>query len=148
MSRVRVNAAGAVLLFALTAIPVARGSETLSPERLDWMLNCQGCHLADGSGSPGLVPPVKNFASRFLDVGGGREFLVQVPGVATSPLTDKAIARLMNWMLREFDPDHLPHDFRPYTEAEIARLRKNPLREDLTLLREQLVAEIALRASE
>lgn len=134
-----------LLLFACAAS--ADAAEELGAERLDWMLNCQGCHLEDGTGSPGLVPPVKDFAARFLSVPGGREFLIQVPGVATSPLSDGAIARLMNWMLREFDAAHLPTDFRPYTKTEIARLRTNPVREDLSGVRERLVTEIKLRES-
>jgi hypothetical protein len=35
-------------------------------------------------------------------------------------------------MLRRFDPQHLPADFRPYTAAEVGHLRKNPMSDPLT----------------
>ena len=124
---------------------IAAGADdqgTVTAERLDWMLNCQGCHLASGEGAPGIVPPIKGFAARFLGVSGGREFLIRVPGVATSPLSDTQVARLINWMLVEFDAQHLPKDFVPFTAEEVSRLRAQPLRSGLTEVRNQLVTAI------
>ena len=57
------------------------------PAQVDYMLNCQGCHLPDGSGFPARqVPDLRNRMGSFLSVPGGREYLVQVPGTAqTAP---------------------------------------------------------------
>ncbi len=78
-----------------------------------YALNCMGCHQQRGEGH-GAVPELKGFVGNFLRVPGGREFLVQVPGVAQSSLSDGEIAAVLNWMLLEFSPAELPDDFRPY----------------------------------
>jgi hypothetical protein len=130
-----------LLALACAASPWAAEQMQASGPRLDWMLNCQGCHRSDAVGTPGRVPTIKNQVARFLSVDGGREFLIRVPGVASSPLSDAATAELVNWMLREFDPEHLPDDFEPYTPDEIAGLRKRPL-VDVLSVRGRLVAEL------
>jgi hypothetical protein len=94
---------------------------------LDYTLNCQGCHRADGSGTPGSVPALAGSVGRFLGAAGGREFLVRVPGVAQAPLDDAATAGVLNWMLEHFDHDHVPVDFVPYAAEEVGRLRRSPL---------------------
>ena len=76
------RAAALGLLLALLAAPSAGRAE--SP-RVLYMLHCQGCHLADGTGSPGEVPSLEK-VGRFLGTPGGRAYLVQVPGAALSPL--------------------------------------------------------------
>jgi len=92
------------------------------------MLGCQGCHLEDGRGFPQRgVPALNGFVGNFLQVPGGREYLVQVPGAAQSELSDERLAEVLNWMLRTFSPAQLPADFRPYTASEVGRLRKSPL---------------------
>ena len=40
---------------ALAALGLAVAAHAASPE-VDYVLHCQGCHLADGSASPGRVP--------------------------------------------------------------------------------------------
>ncbi len=113
----------AALFSLLLATPPALAG---SPA-VDYALNCQGCHLDDGSGTPGSVPPLAGSVGRFLGVPGGREFLVRVPGVATSALDDAALAAVLNWMLERFGPPHLPAKFAPYTAAEVGALRQKPL---------------------
>jgi mono/diheme cytochrome c family protein len=94
---------------------------------VEYALNCQGCHRADGAGTPGSVPPLAGSVARFLAVPGGREYLVQVPGVAQAPLDDVVLAAVVNWMLDRFDKAHLPAGFVPYGAEEIGRLRAHPL---------------------
>jgi hypothetical protein len=95
--------------------------------RMNYTLNCMGCHKPDGSGQGSFVPPMKGHFARFLQAPGGREYLVRVPGTAQSLLGSRETAELLNWALREFDAEHVPADFVPYTEEEVARLRKEPL---------------------
>ncbi|MFW0755717.1 c-type cytochrome [Pseudomonas sp. H11T01] len=98
------------------------------PAQVDYMLNCQGCHLPDGSGFPARqVPDLRNQMGRFLSVPGGREYLVQVPGSAQTALPDADLARLLNWMLSSFSAAQIPADFQPYTAAEVGTLRQHPL---------------------
>jgi len=109
---------------------------------LDYALNCQGCHRADGAATPGSVPALAGSVGKFLRVPGGREYLVRVPGVAQAPLDDAATAAVLNWILVRFGGDDLPADFSPYTPAEIGRLRRNPLT-DVERVRRELLEAIA-----
>ena len=93
---------------------------------VNYMLHCQGCHLADGPATPGIIPPLVN-AAVFLAAEGGREYLVRVPGVALSTIPDDELAALVNWMLERFSPGQIPDDFEPYTADEVAKYRRRPL---------------------
>lgn len=108
--------------------------------RQNWILMCQGCHRADATGTPQTTPTMAGFVGRFLHVPGGREYLIQVPGVATAALSDDALAEVMNWSLLRFDPAHVPGDFAPYTPAEVGRLRMKPLRTEASTIRAGLMA--------
>lgn len=105
---------------------LAQSHAAAEPPRIDYMLHCQGCHLADGRATEGRIPALVG-AGRFLSVAGGREFLVRVPGVSLSELNDAELAELVNWMLYRFSADELPADFAPYTAEEVARYRRSPL---------------------
>jgi hypothetical protein len=91
------------------------------------MLHCQGCHRPDGSGLPGAVPDLRGHVSVVLRSAEGRAFLVRVPGSANAPLSDRALAELLDWLVRRFDPAHLPADYVPYSAAEVAALRARTL---------------------
>ncbi len=127
---------------ALLLLLAANTSWATEPAEADYMLNCQGCHLPDGSGFPSRqVPDLRNQMGRFLSVPGGREFLVQVPGSAQTALNDADLARLLNWMLLRFSAAQLPADFQPYSAAEVGPLRKQPLAR-VTEVRSELLERI------
>lgn len=97
----------------------------------NYQLQCLGCHLSSGEGAPRTgTPKMVGFVGNFLRVEGGREFLVRVPGVSASALSDAQIAELLNWIL---DPQHgmagasTPSDFRPYSATEVAEVRHRAL---------------------
>jgi len=94
-----------------------------------FMMECQGCHLSDGSGGVSNIPPMNNQVAKFLAVPGGREFLAQVPGVAHSALNDAEVTAVLNWLLNEFGPEDIATQYPPYTTEEVSRLRKTPLTE-------------------
>lgn len=113
---------------SLGCLLVSSCSWATEPAQVDYMLNCQGCHLPDGRGFPARqVPDLRNQMGRFLSVPGGREYLVQVPGTAQTGLPDADLARLLNWMLGRFSAAQLPADFQPYSAAEVGLLRQHPL---------------------
>lgn len=125
---------GGLLLALLLPLSAACAQEVAGTgergERLarqNYMLNCQGCHLPDGSGSPGNVPKLNDFVGYFLHVPGGREFIAQVPGAANAPISNEELAGVMNWMLLNFSAKELPTPFKPYSADEIGELRKAPL---------------------
>lgn len=102
-------------------------SET-SMARSRYILNCAGCHRTDGSGVPsGGIPTLRGQMGHFLTLPEGRAFLIQVPGTSNSPLSNAEIAVMLTWMAHEFSADTLPENFMPYTETEVAALRKQPL---------------------
>ena len=130
----------AVLLLLLLAASSGWATE---PAEADYMLNCQGCHLPNGSGFPARqVPDLRNQMGRFVSVPGGREFLVQVPGSAQTALNDADLARLLNWMLLRFSAAQLPANIQPYTAAEVGALRKQPLAR-VSEVRSELLERIA-----
>ena len=114
------------LLAALLLCGAAVRAEVDDPAaaRLDYMLNCQGCHLPDGAGYPGKVPDVRRSLGALLAVPGGREFVQRVPGAATAALDDARLARVLNWMLAEFS--QAPPGFAGFDAAEAGRLRRRP----------------------
>jgi hypothetical protein len=129
-----VSRRAALTAFACLFAATARAQDP----RVDYMLQCQGCHLADGSGSPGAVPDLRGSLARFLAVPGGREYLVRVPGAAQSVLSDQRLAAVLDWMIREFGPAEAAADLAPYRAEEIARWRADPYLEVQTVRRELL----------
>lgn len=111
------------------------------PPSTQFAIHCQGCHGAAGEDVRGLVPPLAGSVGRFLAAPGGREFLVQVPGVAMTHLDDEDLAALLGWMLERFAADDRPPGFIPYSAAEVARLRRDPLI-DVKGVRRKLVAHL------
>ena len=89
----------------------------------NYALFCQGCHLPDGSGMADKVPDMRRQLALMLSVPEGREYVVQVPGTASSPLDDGQTAELLNWLTAEMGPRGV--EFAPYDEAEIRRLRRS-----------------------
>jgi hypothetical protein len=131
----------AILGVALVSSLVPFGRARAEDPALDYMLNCQGCHLADGHGTPGSVPALAGSVARFLNVPGGREYLGRVPGVAQAALEPGATAALLSWVVMRFDREHLPADFQPYAAEEIVRMRRSPL-VDVDRVRASLVAQM------
>jgi mono/diheme cytochrome c family protein len=143
----------ALALFALSGTVIVGGAsaQTEAPmpgvgdvrqAQIDYKLKCQGCHRPDGRGDAISNPPMNGKVARFLSVPGGREFLGRVPGVATVDLNDARLADVLNWTLYRFDRANLPKDFAPYTAAEVATLRKTPLRTERETVRKELVAQM------
>lgn len=134
---------------AAIATPAWSGPEAIpgvanaARARQNWILSCQGCHRSDATGTPQTTPAMAGFVAKFLHLPGGREYLVRVPGVATAALSDADLAEVVNWSLVRFDAANVPADFKPYTAAEVGRLRLKPLRAEATAERAGLIARMA-----
>jgi len=94
---------------------------------VNFQLHCMGCHLADGSGESGRVPSIRRSLVLLSRSSEGREYLIRVPGVAQSPLSDEDIAALLNWMARNLSDLQPSGDFVDFSAAEIRRSRHHPL---------------------
>jgi len=132
----------AVLLLCW-AMSVAAPAQEMNARRahFNYQMSCMGCHAPDGSGAR-EIPRMKDHVGNFLKSQAGREYLVRVPGSATSALSDAHLAEVLNWIVLEFSGDSISEPFNPYTEAEVGSLRQHPLNE-VTQYRAQLLAEIA-----
>lgn len=108
--------------------------------RTNYALFCQGCHLPDGSGMEGRVPDMRGQLAAMLAVPEGREYLVQVPGTANSPLGHEETAALLNWLIPQMEPGGSAR-FEPYTAAEVERLRAAPVR-DIAATRERVIGRL------
>ena len=131
-----IRLAACLLLSGLTS--PARADQ---PANVNYLIHCAGCHLADGSGSPPRVPDVRGEMGRLLAVEGGREYLIQIPGAATAPVSDRELAAIVNYMLATFSAGTLPAQFEPFSEAEVGRLRPNWL-SDPEPVRQRLLREV------
>ena len=134
-----------VALQSLTIGSVVAAPQTAINEdraRYHYQMFCQGCHTPDGSGV-NAVPPLKGMMGVFLRSQRGREFMVQVPGSATSKLDDAQLAEVLNWCIENFSASSLINgDYLPYTAEEVGRLRRSPLQE-IDNTRAEVLAEIA-----
>ena len=107
----------------------------------NYILYCQGCHLADAMGAPAVVPRMKDFVGSFLQVPGGRKYIARIPGLTSAPLDDEQLAEVLNWVLLTFSQSQLPEDFQPYSADEMDRLRAEPMF-DVASSRARLVTEM------
>jgi len=147
---------GLVLVAALTAATlvdkaVAEPSlqtASTTPAELDYLQFCSGCHQSDGSGSVGNhIPALPGSVGHFTRTAEGRAFLIQVGGVAQSPISDAAVAALLNWMLPAFDRANLPAEYVPYTAGEVASARATRPG-DLVAARTRVARDLAARGIE
>jgi hypothetical protein len=113
----------AAVMLALGPVTAALAYEP----RVNFQLQCMGCHHADGAGEEGRVPSVRRTLVPFSATAEGRDFVMRVPGVAQAPLSDAAVAELLNWMVRNVSDVPLPAGFVDYTAAEVGLARHRPL---------------------
>ena len=109
---------------AVIALASACTASAQDRSRQNYIQFCAGCHQLDGRGSPDAgIPDMREQVGYFLHSDGGRAFLVQVPGSANSPLSDRELALLVNWIVKTFSAAQIPASFEPYSEEEVKRLR-------------------------
>ena len=112
---------------AVTALLAAGRTAGAFEPRINYQLQCMGCHHGDGKGEPGRVPSVRETLVPFSSMSDGRDFVMRVPGVAQSPLGDAELAALLNWMVHNLSDVPVPEAFVEYSAAEVGRVRHQPL---------------------
>ena len=112
---------------AAVALSLAANAASAYQPLVNYQLRCMGCHLADGSGQPGRVPSMRRSLVLFSSSTAGRDYVIRVPGVAQSPLSDADTAALLNWMARNLSDLEIPASFADYSAAEVHGLRDHPL---------------------
>lgn len=126
---------------AVGIVPAANADDHRA--RINYMVHCQGCHLPEAVGFVGKVPRMKDFVGYFLHSRAGREFVIRVPGVATSSLPDDELTEMMNWLLLTYSAEQLPQPFEPFSAEEVAVLRTD-LEADPENTRMRILKQIAV----
>jgi len=129
------------LRLAALLLLVATPALATSRAQTDYMVNCQGCHLPDGSGFPERgVPDMRAVLIPFAQTPEGRAYLVQVPGARLSLLPDDRLTAVTNWILNTLATGEGIAE--PLTVDEVTQARAVPL-EDAAATRARLIEEIA-----
>lgn len=110
------------IVIALLATGIASGAERTP--KANFILKCAGCHLSDGTGMPASgIPDFVGKVGVFAALPEGRAYLLHVPGVIGSSLTDAQIADVLNYLMETWAGASLPADYAPFDAAEVAALR-------------------------
>lgn len=111
-----------LLAMLVLLVPSAQAAERQA--KTNFVLKCIGCHLTDGTGLPGQgIPDFVGKVGVFAGLPEGRAYLLHVPGVIGSSLTDNETAEVLNYIMDKWAGDSLPKDFVPFTGPEVAVLK-------------------------
>ena len=138
LSRRWAQAALAAGLCAAPSGPALAGE--LGP-KANYLLRCSGCHGTKGAGTvEGGIPPFPGFVGPLVSDDAGRTYVMHVPGVVGSSLSDAEIAAVLNYVVGNWS-DGTPA---PFTTEEVVRRRAEPM-PDLIAYRRAIVARLAQR---
>ncbi len=102
----------------------------------DYMLHCMGCHGTQAQGVPGRIPPLAHSLAYFMRTVPGRNYVLRVPGAASSVLSDAQLAAVLNWLATRYNAEELGAGVMPFTTEEVTRVRHTPLADVLATRRE------------
>ncbi|MDG6774448.1 cytochrome c [Thiomicrorhabdus sp. ZW0627] len=95
-----------------------------SPET-NYALRCSGCHGPAGIGTEkGGIPNFQDFVGSFSTLESGRKYLMNVPGVVGSNLSNSEISEVMNYVMKKWGGESLPKTYQPFTEEEVNKLKQ------------------------
>ena len=141
--------AAAVFLAASAAnaaplLPELKGLPELTSPQSDYVEHCSGCHGMQGNSAPAEIPVLRDRVGYFLCTPEGRDYLIRLPNVAYSAITDnQELAEMMNFVVFGLGGRSAPKGARPFTAAEVARLRGKALAtQSLIAARAQVVARM------
>jgi hypothetical protein len=119
---------------ALSCVSAGRAGDTntdhasLTQVQATYLERCGGCHGIQGRSSPDLVPDLRDQVGHFLCLPEGRAYLVRLPSIATSPLTDQEVAELMNFVVFDLGRTKaIAGKYPAYSAEEVRQLRAQPL---------------------
>lgn len=152
------RAAGLTALITTVALGASLRAKPVQPElslptlplpaaQAAYLTSCGGCHGIEGRSAPGAVPTLRGLTGSFLCTRQGRDFIIRLPDVALTPLSDRKLTEVMNFVVFDLGaPVAGGSKARRYTVAEVSRLRRHPLTDTgLTAYRNQVVAGLAAR---
>jgi hypothetical protein len=128
-----------ILVFA-ACIALGARADDAARAKLHYQLHCMGCHGEDGKGLEGQVPSLQGTLSRISSAPSGRDYVLRVPGVTQSLLTPAEIAEVLNWAILQFSDSAASKQVKPFTAAEVASARSQPLLE-ISNIRAKVLSE-------
>ncbi|MGA0840287.1 MAG: c-type cytochrome [Pseudomonadales bacterium] len=123
VTRQRCITPGRGIGLALLILGGLLAAPTQADPRTHYLLHCMGCHQPEGAGTPMGIPALRDRVGYYLDLPGGRDYLLHVPGARNAPLTDDDLAAVMNWVIESFGGSSLPTRWEPFTAREGERAR-------------------------
>jgi len=135
--------AAALLLFPSLAVAEPALPELTTPQS-DYVEHCSGCHGMQGDSAPAEIPVLRDRIGYFMCTKEGREYLIRLPNVAYSAIGDnQELADMMNFVVFGLGGNSAPRGAKPFTAAEVGRLRKDALStQSLVAVRAEVVAKM------
>jgi hypothetical protein len=114
--------------FAAPALPELTILPELTGPQSDYVEHCSGCHGMQGNSAPAEIPVLRDRVGYFMCTKEGREYLIRLPNVAYSAITDnQELADMMNFVVFGLGGNSAPKDAKPFAAAEVAKLRNRAL---------------------
>ncbi len=143
-------AAGAALLLAVVSasaaplLPELQGLPELTTPQSDYVEHCSGCHGMQGDSAPAEIPVLRDRVGYFMCTREGRDYLIRLPNIAYSAITDnQQLADMMNFVVFGLGGNSAPKGTRPFSAAEVGRLRTKALAtHSLIAVRADVVAKL------
>ncbi len=112
--------------------------------RADYVEHCGGCHGVTGDTVPARLPELAGRVGWFMCTPAARAYLIRLPNVAHSRITDNAqLADMMNYVVFVIGGSSAPVGTRPFTADEVARERPLALTNaNLTAERDRLTRQL------
>ena len=116
------------MLFAAMATQGAPELPLLTTPESDYVEYCSGCHGMQGNSAPAEIPVLRDRVGYFMCTKEGRDYLIRLPNVAYSAITDnQELADMMNFVVFGLGGNSAPRGTRPFTAPEVRRLRAEAL---------------------
>ena len=133
----------AALLFA-AATQAAPALPLLTTPESDYVEYCSGCHGMQGNSAPAEIPVLRDRVGYFMCTKDGRDYLIRLPNVAYSAIADnQELAEMMNFVVFGLGGASAPKGAKPFTAAEVKRLRTQALgTQSLIAARSQVVGKM------
>jgi hypothetical protein len=117
----------AAMLFAAAVSSAPAMPELTAPES-DYVEYCSGCHGMQGNSAPAEIPVLRDRVGYFMCTREGRDYLIRLPNVAYSAIADnQELADMMNFVVFGLGGASAPKSAKPFTAAEVKRLREEAL---------------------
>ena len=136
--------AAAMALCAWSSAQAAPVLPDLTTPESDYVEHCSGCHGMQGNSYPADIPVLRDRVGYFMCTKEGRDYLIRLPNVAYSAIGDnQELADMMNFVVFGLGGRSAPKGAKPFTAAEVARLRSQALAtQSLIAVRAKIVAQM------